>query len=355
MRLFAVPSDSTLTLFIPDLFGFQSILSGLSAEEISQLPKIKLPVLEKWLTRGMFEASNNQDDLIFSELGLDEYDNKEKPFAALSLLAEMQSEIEINKSSYWLRADPINLQADRDTAILTAHEELNLTQAEADTLVSLINKHFIDEPWQLYSFAPHRWYLRLDKPTSFKTTPLEKVLGGDINEYSATGEDANYWHKIINELQMLLHGSNINFERDSRNILTINSLWLWGGGFLPENKLNSSYDKIITNNLIYSGVGYHCGFDVLPVNEKIQQHIHSGSVFILEQLTEHVRNRDLYSFVKVLNEIEKNFLVTFNNMLLDGRINKIKILTDKGSFTVTKKYLRRWWKRVKPFSGFRYE
>lgn len=350
-----MPSDSTLTLFIPDLFGFQSTLSQLSSEEISQLPKMKLSVLEKWLSRGSFEASHNQDDLVFSELGLDQYINKEKPFAALSLLAEQQNDIEINRNSYWLRADPVNLQADRDTAILTAHEELNLTQTEADTLVALINEHFIDEPWRLYSFAPHRWYLCLEKTADLKTTPLEKVLGDDINHYSATGDDANYWHKITNELQMLLHGSNVNFERDSRNSLTLNSLWLWGGGVLPESKLNSNYDKIITNNPIYSGVGYHCGFDVLSTDESMHNHSHTNNIFILDRLSEYVQRRDLYTFVKVLNEIENKFLTVFNDMLLRGQINKIKILTDKGHFIVTKKHLRRWWKRVKPFTDFNYE
>ena len=350
-----MPSDSTLTLFIPDLFGFQSTLSQLSSEEISQLPDMKLPVLEKWLSRGSFEESHNQDDLIFSELGLEQYKNKEKPYAALSLLAEKSCDIKISSDSYLLRADPVNLQADRDTAVLTAHEELNLTQEEANTLVALINEHFIDEPWQLYSFAPHRWYLCLDKAADLNTVPLANVLGDAINHHSPTGDDANYWHTITNELQMLLHGSIINFERDSRNRLTVNSLWLWGGGFSPESKLNSNYDKIITNSLIFSGIGYHCGFDVLPIEENIDAHHHTKSIIVLDQLTEHVQRRDLYSFVNVLNEMENTFLSTINDALNNGKIGEVKILTDKGSFTVTKKYLRRWWKRVKPFTSFKYE
>ena len=50
-----MPGESTLTLYIPDLFGFQSTLSKVSKEELSQLPEIKLPVLEKWLSRGFRE------------------------------------------------------------------------------------------------------------------------------------------------------------------------------------------------------------------------------------------------------------------------------------------------------------
>jgi len=356
-----VPSESTLTLFIPDLFGFQSTLNHLSSEEKSSLPSFKLPILEKWISRGLFEKdsfkiSRNQEDSVFLELGLDTYKNKDKPFAALSLLAENISDIELDKKSYWLRADPVNLQPDRDTALLAGHEELALSQEEADKLVAQINKYFVDEPWHLYSFAPHRWYLRLEKSADLKTSPLAKVLGKDINQFMPMGNDANYWFKITNEIQMLLHGSNVNFERDSKNMWTANSIWLWGGGCLPDNNLNSGYDKIITNSILYSGVGFHCGFDVLPLGDDFAKSIESGNNFIvLEILSEHVQRRDLYSFVQALNEMEETYLKICNNLLLNNKIDKIKILTDaEATITVTKRSLRRWWKRTKSFATFKH-
>ena len=349
-----MPGESTLTLFIPDLFGFQSTLSKLSADEISQLPEIKLPILEKWLSRGVIEKSSSQEDSVFSELGLTECKSKDKPYAALSLLAESSLDVDVSTESYWLRADPVNLQPDRDTALLAGHEELALTQDEANKLVEQINTHFIDEPWTLYTFAPHRWYLRLDKPADLKTTPLAKVLGEDVNQFNSTGDDADYWFKIINELQMLLHGSNVNFERESRNIWTANSIWLWGGGYLPKNSLNATYDKIITNNIFFAGVGYHCGFDVLPLDDSFIKSIETDNNFIiLDMLSEQVQRRDLYTFVQTLNKLEDDFLIHCNELLLNGSIGKIKIITDEVIIAVTKKQSGRWWKRTKPFSGFK--
>ena len=349
-----MPGESTLTLFIPDLFGFQSILSKLSPDELSQLPEIKLPILEKWLSRGVIEKSSNQEDSVFSELGLTEYKSKDKPYAALSLLAESGLEVDVSTESYWLRADPVNLQPDRDTALLAGHEELALTQDEANKLVEQINTHFIDEPWTLYTFAPHRWYLCLDKPADLKTTPLAKVLGEDVNQFISTGDDADYWFKTTNELQMLLHGSNVNFERESRNIWTANSVWLWGGGCLPKSSLNAAYDKIITNNIFFAGIGYHCGFDILPLDDDFLKNIETGNNFIvLDMLAEQVQRRDLYTFVQTLNKLEDDFLIHCNESLLNGSVAKIKIITDALIITVTKKQLGRWWKRTKPFSGFK--
>ena len=356
-----MPSDSTLTLFIPDLFGFQSTLNNLSTEEKSSLPPFETSVLEKWISRGSFEKSYDQYSSVFLELGLDEFKNKDKPYAALTLLAEKNKETKVNTASYWLRADPVNLQADRDTALLAGHEELALSQDEADKLVTQINNHFSEEPWQLFTVAPHRWYLRLDKQADLSTTPLSKVLGEDINQFSPTGNDADYWFKIINELQMLVHGSNVNFERESRNMWTANSIWLWGGGCLPEIKLNSSYDKIITNNDIFKGVGYHCGLDVLPLkhtsslNDGFLENIKVNNNFIVfDMLSEQVQRRDLYTFVQTLNKLETDFLIPCNELLIKGTIGKIKLITDAGVFTVTKKQLGRWWKRTKSFSNLNY-
>ena len=355
-----MPSDSTLTLFIPDLFGFQSTLSKLTSEEKSTLPEFKIPVLEKWLSRGLFEKSPNQEDSIFSELGLGEFTNKSKPYAALSLLAEIKPNIELDNTSYWLRADPVNLQPDRDTAILAGHDELALSQDEADKLVMQINEHFTDEPWLLFTFSPHRWYLRLENPIDFKTTPLVKALGQNINEFSPSGGDADYWFKTINELQMLIHGSNVNFERESRNMWTANSVWLWGGGCLPVANLSSSYDKIITNNSSFSGIGHHCGLDVFPLTDiftlvdTVSKKVNENSIVVLDMLSEQVQARDLYTFVQTLNKLESDFLAPCNELLVDGKVSKIKLITDAGIYTLNKKQLGRWWKRTKPFSSFYY-
>ena len=351
-----MPSDSTLTLFIPDLFGFQSTLSKLTLEEKSQLPEIKLPVLEKWLSRASFEKTSNQEDSAFLELGLGEYQNKDKPYAALSLVAENKPEIDLSSESYWLRADPVNLQPDRDTALMAGHEELALTQEEANQLVVQINEHFIDEPWTLYNFAPHRWYLRLDKHANLTTTPLAKVLGEDISQFSPIGDDADYWFKTINELQMLIYGSNVNFDRESRNMWTANSVWLWGGGCLPEVHLNAYYDKVVTNNIIYSGIGHHCGFDVSDLDSSFVENIKERNNFVvLDMLSEQVLRRDLYTFTQTLNKLEANFFISCNDLLVNGSIGKIKLITDAGIFTVTKKQLGRWWKRTKEFSSLYFE
>lgn len=353
-------SDTTLTLYIPDLFGFESTLSKLTQDEKSQLSEFKTPVLDKWLSRGLKKKSLHQDDIIFSEFGLyidkSKAKNTELPYAALSLLAENNTDLKIS-DLFWLRADPVCMQPDRDAVILTAHEALALSQDEAERLVENINTHFIDEPWTLYACAPHRWYLGLETPADLITSPLSKVLGENVNHFLSTGDDAHYWLTITNEIQMLLHGTNVNFERESRNMMTANSIWLWGGGYLPSNKvLNSSHHRIITNNIFFSGVGCHCNLEVLSLSDGFSDNVEVANDFIvLDMLSEHVQSRDLYTFMQTLTEIETVFFSYCDKQLQNGKIDSIRLVTDTElTVTITKKHLHRWWKRIKPFTDFRY-
>ena len=46
------------------------------------------------------------------------------------------------------------------------------------------------------------------------------------------------WYRLINEIQMFMHGHEINQKRLENGLLPINSLWCWGGGQLPEPRGN---------------------------------------------------------------------------------------------------------------------
>lgn len=357
-----MPSESTLTLFIPDLFGFQSILSQLSKDELSQLPETRFPILEKWLSRGYVEKSSHDHDVIFSEFQLSQTQKNDIPFAALSLQGESGFNLNnsdsnnFNTEPYWLRADPVFLQPDRDSAILAAHEELELTQDEANKLVDAINTHFVDEPWQLHALHHHRWYLKLDSPQQLSTHPLANVLGDNINEFMPMGNDAKYWFKITNEIQMLLHGTNVNFERESRNMLTANSIWLWGGGCLPEkSNMDCSYNKIVSNDVYHMGIANYVDIDVIPLNGHLENNLlESQSFVVLDMLSDHVQHRDVYSYMQTLNEIEESFLKKYQALLTEGEIKEIRLISNDGVLmTITSKLLRRWWKRIKPFSNFK--
>jgi hypothetical protein len=126
---------------------------------------------------------------------------------------------------------------------------------------------------------------------------------------------------------------------------------------LPEqNKKDNKHDVIIANDILYTGVGKHCGLDVFALDNDFIVYIQKQNSFVvIDMLSEHIKSLDLYRFMQTLADIENNIIEECNKLLLDGKINKIVlIIDDSTSITITKKLLRRWWKRTKPFVKFNY-
>lgn len=118
-------------------------------------------------------------------------------------------------------ADPVSLQSGLDEVVMQANlPALNLTEMEA--LLALLNAHLQEDGLQLLAKHPQRWYLQGEKLTesldNLRTTPLSQVQGQGIFHSMPRG-DKRFWHRLLNEIQMLLHSSAQE---------KVNGLWLWG-------------------------------------------------------------------------------------------------------------------------------
>ncbi|MBC7787979.1 MAG: hypothetical protein H7Z18_11270 [Methylophilaceae bacterium] len=139
---------------------------------------------------------------------------------------------------YYLQADPVHLILQRDAVVLSDPAALVVTQDELETLCQLLNQHFSEDSFAFElsesEFSQSKLLLRLNKALKISTTLPEKVIGRNIYGYLPQGEDASYWNKVTNEIQMLLHEHQLNQQREMRQLPAINSIWLSGGGTLPQ-------------------------------------------------------------------------------------------------------------------------
>lgn len=136
-------------------------------------------------------------------------------------------------NAYWMRADPVHLRIHRDQLLLADCAAFGITQQEADQYVSALNRHFAQDGLEF--IAPHaaRWYLRLAQRPEIATNVLSEVIGTNVNARLPAGKDALRWHTVANEIQMLLHQHPLNAAREAAGRMTVNSVWLWGGGTRP--------------------------------------------------------------------------------------------------------------------------
>lgn len=130
-------------------------------------------------------------------------------------------------------ASPVHLQADRDSAILHPPCALALEAAESARLINDINE-FVRQDGLRLSQVGSEWYLSAPKHGFAPAYPASFVAYRNATAYLSAGGEGAAWRRLISELQMLLFSHPVNQARERSGKLTVNSLWLWGGGSLPD-------------------------------------------------------------------------------------------------------------------------
>lgn len=142
----------------------------------------------------------------------------------------------------WLRADPAYVRPDISGAqLLACGESLQLTQADADALLPALRPLFGDCGFLLDAPAPGRWYLRLPREAKLPVfaAPAD-ALGANLLEQlpgmdGSDSPESRRWRSLLSESQIVLHNHPHNAARLAAGKVPVNSLWLWGGGLLPDH------------------------------------------------------------------------------------------------------------------------
>lgn len=136
----------------------------------------------------------------------------------------------------WLRADPAHVRPDINGArLLGTGERLSLSQDDVDALLPALRPLFGDSGFALDAPTPARWYLRLLREAKFpRFSAPDEALGEDLFEHQPDGPEGRRWRALLNEVQIVLHNHPWNAQRAERGLVTINALWVWGGGVLPD-------------------------------------------------------------------------------------------------------------------------
>ncbi len=218
----------SLALLVPGLLGTQDI--GRQFQALGEGGEGPRP-LGQWLNRGQAVDTHGYgyEPALLSLFGKGVGDDEELPVAPLTLYADSGEA----PAGYWMRADPVHLQADRDRVIMTDIGDSFLAGASINGLAAELNAFLEPLGYRLHAPVPQRWYLRAPHPPRLRTSPVSAVLGHDVHDHMPRGEDARQWRALLNEIQMLLHASEANRALQARGMKAVNSLWFWGGGVLP--------------------------------------------------------------------------------------------------------------------------
>ncbi len=263
-------------------------------------------------------------------------EHRDWPVASLSALGDGLAA----SSGWWLRADPVHLVADRDQLYLSACHVLGVTQSEAEELVKELNRTYAADGWEFIAVTPQRWYLRLPQPLAMRTIPTSGAIGRRVGEVLPQGEDALVFQRAMTEIQMLLHTSLANTRRSEQGFLTINSLWFWGGGELPEAAGESAWDRIVADDPLLLGLARLHGVETATA-AATPLRLGAGEAKVLWQAD-----------VTSLELAERELFAPLVAMLQSGELAElVLVLPGYGRWHIDRAALRRWWRRRKPLSA----
>jgi hypothetical protein len=251
---------------------------------------------------------------------------------------------------YWLSADPVYLNLQRNQLILQMN--VFLTAEEAAQFCSTLNLHFAADGLRFYSPHPQRWYLRLDKAPEINMHPLAQVVGMNANAYLPEGVDALRWHGVFNEIQMFLFEHAVNQAREARGELPVNSVWLWGGGYAVEVNARP-YAKVLSDSHLALAFALAANisrqfFSVDLIADAADAE--EGEVLVVwEGLRQALRQSDLPAWRDGLQRIENDCINPLLAALKAGHIQQLALDVPQAGtsrrFVLTRGALWKLWRR----------
>jgi hypothetical protein len=286
-------------------------------------------------------------------LGLSEASGLHLP--AARLLSEGQSD-----SSGIVCADPIHLQADRDTAKLLPAEMLNITDEEADGLLKDINEFLKADDFTLFRIKDRGWFLLGMDASSLASFPPSFLANRNASAYMPEGEGSGQWRRLMTELQMLLHAHPINERREQLGKLPINSLWFWGGAapYSEEGVLEDSAESASTPiGTVFADDEFSraaCAQFQVPcrsLNEFDPMHCENALV-VDTRIAKAIFARDESGMHRVIEQINQGWLEPISQRINSGEVQELLIVNEDGDRgALTKEMLLAQARSENPLAG----
>ncbi len=341
-------SSMELTLLVP---GITRIDDEIFREFFGQAER--LPGLEMVLGRGREKTSNtpNLETTLAELFGLTDKLTLPLPAAALSNYL-FKGELNDN---WYMHCDPVMVQVNREHLLLLGNDLLEISETEAQQIVSDINTLYDDQAWLLKMLSPKHWVLEMQSIPGISTNTLKNATGKKVNNYLPAGKDAAAWHALLNELQMFLHSHPVNQARESKGLPSINSVWFWGEGRLPGD-IELSND----NPWIQCWTNHGLTLALASLREVSSVDCPDNAADWLAQVTtpgQHLvvidtllsAGLDPYDWWQALFQFDQQWLLPLIEALRGKKIARLILNNGEGrSYELTRALASRWWKRIKP-------
>ena len=332
-----------LTLLVPELLWPEP-------NDQLTLGKLSAPGFEWLAARAEF---SRQPRRAFEDTLADRFGLNDAPFGALRLLGET-GKTPVDEG-HWLCADPVHLRFHHERIVLADAGAFDLELDEAHAIVAALNAEFADVGI-IYTATARRWYLRLNATVNEKFAPISTIAGRRLDsDLTDKNGPLNRW---LNEVQMFLHGHPVNERRQAAGKPAINSLWLWGGGPLPEIAA-PEFAAVWTDTPLATGLACAAGIEAPPCPAKLSGLLadadsNTSQLVVLDSLLPPVLYEDGEGWRNAWQTLDRDWFVPLRSAL--GRqVDTLSIVapTIYGQLTWTLHGQDRWkfWRKARPLQA----
>ena len=157
------------------------------------------------------------------------------PWAAWERATQAPDGPALPDSAAWALVTPCHWSMGREHATLTDPNALNLSEADAKTLLAAMQPYCLEDGINLHYLAPTQWLAEGEVFRHLPTASLDRVLGRDVDPWLPAGASGKLLRRLQNEMQMLLYTHPVNEARALQRQAPVNSLWFSGTGDLPQS------------------------------------------------------------------------------------------------------------------------
>ncbi|MFK8077259.1 MAG: hypothetical protein AB8B84_11780 [Granulosicoccus sp.] len=252
-----------------------------------------------------------------------------------------------------VRADPVHLQADRDTAKLLPAQMLALDEGESEALIASLNEFLAADGFSVFPGPDQGWYMTGMDASTLESYPPSFLADRNASAFLPSGNNSESWRRLMTEIQMLLHTHPVNEQRTQHGKLPVNSLWFWGGANLttyPSQAvgLNVYADDDFSKSLCsYLGVPCHdlaefdpvSSGDAVIVDTRIASAHFARSESALTAATQRV---DVEWLAVLSNRIRRRQIGSVTTINEDGDSGALTLATQRAYDRTQSVWGRRW-------------
>jgi hypothetical protein len=190
------------------------------------------PSLRLWIARGTTTRFEDPPELLQGVLGCLNRVRPDDGLAALRMWGQTG-----DRPTVWIAAaDPVYLEPRLDHLCLHALQGDDMPDGDLGAIFDYLQERLAGE--ERYGFARigSFGYVRANAPIQTSDSPARAIDQQLPNDYMPKNDETGTYHALRGEVEMALHDHDVNLRRESQGRAPVNSLWLWGGGYAPEQE-----------------------------------------------------------------------------------------------------------------------